>query len=183
MRPITMDQWLELHKRTLDCVRGALEGLTQEQLLWEQPMLAGQTGEPSCGEPRPCSLAGLAWHILCAERYWLREVGIQPAFDVPERNEWTLAIFEQALSGVEEQYERVLSERSNDPDVLFGLGRVCQHNLSHWKMMEHLRMLQDPDWRQPSELSWERAADYMTDLMILGARAPLAAPGSHADVE
>jgi len=35
---------------------------------------------------------------------------------------------------------KILSERPNDSDVLFGLGRVCQHNLSHWKLMEHLQM-------------------------------------------
>ena len=168
---ITMDQWLEMHRRALDCVRGALDGLTQEQLLWEQPMLAGQTGEPSCGEPRPCSLAGLAWHVLCAERYWLDEVGIQPEFDVPEPRKWTVNAFREALTGVEKQYEKILAGRPNDPDVLFGLGRVSQHNLSHWKSMEHLRMLQTPDWRQPDTMTWEHAVDYITDLMILGTRA------------
>lgn len=168
---ITMDQWLELHKRTLNCVRGALDDLTQEQLLWEQPMLAGQTGEPSCGEPRPCSLAGLAWHALCSERYWLREVGIEPEFTVPERAQWTLLAFQEALAIAEKQYGKILADRPNDPDLLFGLARVCQHNLSHWKTMEHLRMLQDPQWRQPDDMSWERAADYMSGLMIPGVEA------------
>ncbi len=117
---ITMDQWLELHRRTLDCIRGALNGLTQEQFVWEQPMLAGQTGEPSCGEPRPCSLAGLSWHVLGAERYWLREVGIEPEFSVPEQEEWKLPAFQEALAGVEKQYQGILCERPNDPDILFG---------------------------------------------------------------
>ena len=62
-------------------------------------MLKGQTGEPSCGEPRPCSLAGLTWHVLCAERYWLREVGIQPEFRVPAQRDWSLPAFQEAPGG------------------------------------------------------------------------------------
>ena len=49
--------------------------------------------------------------------------------------------------------------------------------------MEHLRMLQDPDWRQPDAMAWEQAVDYMTDLMILRGEAPLAAPDSHKGTE
>lgn len=37
--------------------------------------------------------------------------------------------------------------------------------------MEHLRMLQNPDWRQPSGMSWERAVGYISGLMIPGVEA------------
>ena len=183
MGNITMNQWLELHKRSLNCVRGAIAGLTQEQLEWEPPMLRGQVGEPSCGEPRPCSLAGMVAHVCGAEHYWLLEVGIRPGFKVPPPKGWKLADLQQSLDRIEEQYEKILADQPNDPDILFGLGRVCQHNISHWKTMEHLRMLQDPDWRQPDAMAWEQAVDYMTDLMILRGEAPLAAPDSHKGTE
>ena len=74
----------------------------------------------------------------------------------------------EALARVEKQYERILARGDNLPNILFGLGRVCQHNLSHWKTMEHLRMLQDPDWRQPEGMTWEKAVDYMTGLLVSG---------------
>jgi len=181
MEPITMNQWLELHKRSLDVIRGAIAGLTQEQLEWEQPMLKGQVGEPSCGEPRPYSIANLVAHVIGAEIYWLREVSIQPEFKGPPPKGWTVKQLQQTLDQAEKQYEKILAERPNDPDILFGLGRVCQHNLSHWKSMEHLRMLQDPDWRQPEDMTAELAVDYITDLMILGGKAPLKVPDSHKE--
>ncbi len=180
---ISMQQWLELHKRTLNCIRGALDGITQEQLIWEIPMLKGQTGEPSCGEPRPYSLAGMACHICGAEKYWLREVQIEPEFDVPQQAHWTLPAFMKALNGIEKQYEIILSGKPASRNILFGLGRVCQHNLLHWKSMEHIRMLQDPNWRQPDGTSWENAVDYITDLLILGGKAPLKVQANHNDTK
>jgi len=118
----------------------------------------------------------MAWHICGAEKYWLREVRIEPEFEYPQQGQWTRAAFETALDGIERQYEKVFSERPDSRNIFFGLGRVCQHNLSHWKSMEHLRMLQDADWRQPDDTSWGLAVDYMTELLILGGKAPLQVP-------
>jgi len=168
---ISMQQWLEVHKRTLDCLRGVLDGLTEEQLLWEPPMLKGQVGERGCGEPRPFSIAGVLQHVCAAERYWLREVKIAPTFVVPAQKDWKLEVFQRTLDRIEKQYEKILAERPNDEDVLHGLGRVCQHNLSHWKQAHHLRVVQQPKWRQQGDKSWEDAVDYMTLLMIYGGKA------------
>jgi hypothetical protein len=96
-----MDQRLALHGRTLNCVRGVLDGLSQEHLLWEQPMPMRRTGTASHGATPLRSLAILAWHVLAAERYLLRKVGIEPEIQVPAREEGGVTAFQEAPGGVE----------------------------------------------------------------------------------
>ncbi len=124
-------------------------------------------------------IAGILAHICAAERYWLGEVQIPASFRVPGEPDCHPETFEAALHGIELQYHDVLRERPDDPDVLFGLGRVCQHNLYHVAQIVHLRSLHEPDWTPPPpghRGSWERAADYMSDLLILGEKAPAEPP-------
>ena len=152
----TSQQWLELHRRCLDTVRAVLDGLNDRQL---------RVQEPTFGQ----SVGSEVEHIIGAETYWLREVRIQPQFVCPARDEWSAAGFRQALDGIEAQYAEVLKERPGDQDVLFGLGRVCQHALNHRNRMVFLRRRQQPEWEPPPAYrigSWERAVDYLTELLM-----------------
>ena len=132
----TTEQWMELHKYCLDTVRVILEGLADDQLVANVP-----TVEQSIG--------GLVCHIIDAEFYWLREVGIEPQFSsLPEKDRSVPRLL-GILNKIEEQYQDILSRRPNDQDVLFGLGRVCQHALYHRGRIVLLRRMQDPEWRPP----------------------------------
>ena len=169
--PPTPVQWLEYHKRTLDTTRCVLRDLPSEQLLWLQPGTEDETEERDCGEPRPFCIAGVIKHICDAERYWLREVQIEPAFASPQQSEWRVDAFQEALDKIEKQYHEVLSAKPDDPDILFGLSRVCQHNLYHAGQAAHLRGLQDTEWEGAGAGcvgSWEQAVDYLVDLLIGG---------------
>ena len=167
LEPVTTEQWLELHKRSLDCVRGAIRGLSEEQLFWEDPLTKGQTGEKGCGEPRPFCIAAVLEHICGCEAYWLEEVKIKPDFIVPRGDKRSVAAFQACLDQIEKQYHTVLAERP-DGDVLFGLARCCQHALFHLVQVYHLRLLQDPEWHAPKEASWETAVDTISELLING---------------
>lgn len=68
---------------------------------------------------------------------------------------------------------------TKDKHVLFGLGRVCQHHLYHVAQLIRLRRLQETEWQPPpagEPGSWERAADYIADLLIFGDKAPRGPP-------
>lgn len=167
--PPTTQQWLEYHKRTLNTARCVLRGLPQEQLLWLQPGTEGETKERGCGEPRPFCIAGILKHICDAERYWLREVHIEPAFTPPTPAEWRGDVFLNVFDKIEGQYQRILADKPHSPDILFGLSRVCQHNLQHAAQAAHLRALQDRQWKGAGSYrdgSWEAAVDYLADLLI-----------------
>ena len=165
----TSEQWIEYHKRTLDTAICVLRDLPHEQFLWLQPGTEGETEERGCGEPRPFCIAGVVKHICDAERYWLREVHIEPDFAPPQQPEWRVAVFQEALDKIEKQYHEILAAKPGDPGILFGLSRVCQHNLYHAGQAAHLRSLQDPEWKGAGagEIgSWEQAVDYLGEMLI-----------------
>jgi len=152
----TAQQWLELHRLSLDTVRAVLDGLTERQLLVQEPTFGQSVGSE-------------VEHIIGAETYWLREVHIEPAFSCAPREEWSVGGFLRTLELVEKQYAEILRARPGDADVLFGLGRVCQHALNHRNRLVFLRRRQQPDWQPPAAYgkgSWERAVDYLTELLI-----------------
>ena len=62
------DEWVRIHKRVLDSVRAAMDGLDDEELHWQA------LGAGMC-------IAGDVSHICNAERYWMGEVGFRS--DVP----------------------------------------------------------------------------------------------------
>ena len=174
MITVTKDQWLELHRRTLDCVRSAILDLSSEKLLWEPETTRGKITEATCQEPRPFCIAGILAHLCETEMHRLGEVKIRPNFAAPRQTDWNSQTFGGILDLIEAEYYDVLEQRPKDPHVLFGLGRVCQHNLYHLAQIVHLRCLQEPDWQPPpagDPGSWEHAADFITDLLIFGDKA------------
>ncbi len=62
-------------------------------------------------------------------------------------------------------------EKGLDADVLFALGRVCQHALNHFVKVMAIRRLLEPKWEPEEQLRWARAADFITDLLIIGEEA------------
>ena len=174
MITVTKDQWLELHKRTLDCVRAAIRDLSSEKLLWEPETTRGATREPTCQEPRPFCMGAIVAHLCGAEMHWLGEVNIRANFAAPRQTDWSSKTFGLVFDLIEKQYDDVLEKSPKDRQALFGLGRVCQHNLYHLAQIVHLRCLQERDWQPPPAGhpgSWEHAADFITDLLIFGDKA------------
>ncbi len=152
----TTEEWIGLHKCCLDSVRVVIEGLADEQLVANVP-----TVEQSIG--------GLVCHIIDAEFYWLREVGIEPQFSSPPEKDRSVPRLLVILDKIEEQYQDILSQRPNEQDVLFGLGRVCQHALYHRAPIVLCRRMQDPKWHPPGPNergAWEIAVDWITHLLI-----------------
>ncbi len=152
----TMDRWTEIHTRALDAVRAAIDGLDGETIRWKCP----QTG---------MSIAGDVEHVCGAEVYWMREVQFQPnipPFDVATA---TPAQLLEALNAAEGEHARLLRERPEDKDVLFGLGRVCQHALYHLARITHFRLRHDPQWEGPGWPDpgcWEVPVDLITETML-----------------
>ena len=174
MITVTKDQWLELHKRTLDCIRHAILDLTADKLLWEPATTKGVTKEPACDEPRPFCIAAIVSHLCGDEMERLGEVNIRARFAAPQPPDWNPQTFRATLNLMDEQYYEVLDKWAKDRRVLFVLGRACQHNLYHLAQLVHLRSLQEPAWQLPAAGqpgSWEHAADYITDLLIFGDKA------------
>ena len=174
MITVTKDQWLELHRRTLDCVRAALLDLSSEKLLWEPETTRGDARELTCQEPRPFCIGAIVAHLCGVEMERLGEANIRAKFAAPRQVDWNAQTFGGILDLIEEQYCDVLERCPKDKQVLFGLGRVCQHNLYHLAQIVHLRYLQEPDWQAPpagQSGSWEHAADFITDLLIFGDKA------------
>ena len=174
MITVTKDQWLELHRRTLDCVRSAILDLSSEKLLWAPETTRGDTKEVACDEPRPFCIGAIVAHLCETEMHRLGEVNIRANFAAPRQSDWSAQTFGQILGRIEEQYYDVLDKWPKDKHVLFGLGRVCQHDLYHLAQVVHLRCLQEPDWQPPpagQPGSWEHAADFITDLLIFGDKA------------
>jgi len=155
---VTKEQWLELHKVCLDTVRSAIQGLSKE----------GLEAKPL---PDDDSIGEQANHVIGAESYWLREVHIEPAFRRLEPQGWTEAKFLDGFSKIERQYAQILDEKGLDPDILFGLSRVCQHALYHHARILTLRWALEPDWEPTEPLRWERAVDFVTDLLLVGPEA------------
>jgi hypothetical protein len=155
------EQWLQLRRLCVDTVRAVLADIPTELLLKDVP-------------PMGSSIGGEIAHLLGAEAYWLQEVAIEPRFARPSSEEWSQAVFDRAFDQIQEQYEKVLAERGLDRGVLFGLGRVCQHALYHSVRTTKMRAVLQPGWTAPEPYkvgSWGRAADYLTDLLIVGKDA------------
>jgi len=174
MVTVTKDQWLELHRRTLDCIRAVIRGISSEMLLWEPETTKGKTKETSCHEPRPFCIGAIIAHLCDTDVHWLDEVGMIAKFAAPRQADRNARMFETILDLIEQQYREVLTASPKDRHVLFGMGRVCQHNLHHLAQIVHLRCLQESEWQPPAAGqpgSWEHAADYITDLLILGDKA------------
>ena len=146
------EEWVRIHERVLDCVRAAIDGLSDEELHWKAP----GTG---------MSIAGDVSHICDAERYWMGEVGFQS--DVPRVGE-TSAMPElvAALDAAEAAHERLLGERPGDGDVLYGLGRVCLHALNHLGRIAYFRMRHQPEWNYPEGTELHGAFDLIIGAMV-----------------
>ena len=155
------EQWLELHRLCLDTVRAVLADLSKEHLPEKVAPMGSCIGEEVA-------------HLIDAEAYWLGEVQVKPEFSRPPSEEWSQAGFESALAQIESQYAGVLAEKGLNRDVLFGLGRVCQHALYHYVRIKKMRAVLEPTWTAPAPHkvgSWERAVDYLSDLLIVGGDA------------
>ena len=158
---IPAEHWLTLHKLCLDTVRGAIAGLSDEQMA-----APSVTGDDPIGEQLS--------HLIGVEAYWLREVQVDPMFDRFGREAWTESRFLEEFTNIEVQYGEVLAERGSDKGVLWGLGRVCQHALYHYVKIAAFRRLLEPGWEPPGPYavgSWARAVDFLSDLLIVGADA------------
>jgi hypothetical protein len=158
---ITKEKWLQLHEVCLDTVRGAIAGLAVGKLA-AQPFSNGQSAGAEVN------------HVIGAEIYWLREVKIEPAFREVALAGWSEAAFVDELNKIQRQYQEILGARGLDPDVLFGLGRVSQHALHHYVAIVKLRKALEPGWippAWPAVGSWERAVDFISDLLIRGPEA------------
>ena len=153
---ITGEQWSELHRRCLNTLRAVLDGLSDAHLVAVDSALDD-------------SIANTLGHIVGVEAYWLREVEIEPRFERPGKGEQTVAVFREALDRIDEQYADVLAKTPDDPNILFGLSRVCQHALLHLAEAEILRQRQEPGWKGPGAYKfggWESAVDYLADLLM-----------------
>ena len=120
---------------------------------------------------RGASIGDQVNHVIQAEGYWLREVQIEPNFQTFQTRDWTELNFLTQFDKIERQYQEILEEKGLDADVLFGLGRVCQHALYHFVKVTAIRRLLEPSWEPEEQLRWERAADFISDLLIVGAGA------------
>ncbi len=152
----TTDRWIEIHARVLDAVRAALEGLDDETLRQQCP----HTG---------ISIIKDVEHICGAEIYWMREVQFEPAIPGFSMTTATLGELLTAVDALEAEHARLIHERPGDKDVLFGLGRVCQHALYHLARIAYFRLRHDPQWEAPGWPNagcWEVPVDLMTETMI-----------------
>jgi hypothetical protein len=147
------EQWIQLHTVCLDTVRSAIQGITPARL----KTVVSDTLEP-VGE--------ILNHIIGAEIYWLKEVKITPLFSEVDESAWKESAFLDEFAKIEQQYSDILREKGLDKDILFGLGRACQHALYHYANIVTVRRMIKPDWTEPFPLRWERAVDYISDLLI-----------------
>jgi len=153
----TKKQWPALHIVCLDTIRAALERISGETL-----SVKVAPGEKSVG--------GEIDHVVRAEAYWLREVGIAPQFSCLSEEQWAETAFLDELKKIEDQYVDILDEKGLDADVLFGLSRVCHHALYHYVRAIRLRKTVEPEWNC-REGCWEDAVDFVADLLIAGENA------------
>ena len=154
-------QWLELHRACLDTVRSVFAGLPDEKVA-AKPLPDGK------------SVGGEANHVIGAEVYWLREVNIEPTFREITDGSCGEATLTAEFDKIERQYEAILAEKGLDPNILFDLGRVCQHALYHFVKMKAIRKAIEPEWEGPGWPaigSWERAVDFISDLLICPGKA------------
>ena len=155
---IPKEQWLAMHKVCLDTIRSAIQDLQDDKMLANSV----QNGD---------SIGDQLNHVIQAECYWLREVQIKPNFQMLQTQDWTKLNFLNQFDKIERQYQEILDEKGLDADVLFGLGRVCQHALYHFARVRFIRRLLEPQWKPTEQLRWARAVDFVTDLLIVGVDA------------
>lgn len=153
----TKTQWLALHTVCLDTIRSMIEGISGDTLSAKVA-----PGDRSVGQE--------VNHVIQAEAYWLREVGIGPQFACISEEQWTETGFLDELKKIEDQYVSILDEKGLDPDILFGLSRVCHHALYHYVRAIRLRRTVEPEWSSRGG-RWERAVDFIADLLIVGEKA------------
>ena len=148
-----IEQWNQLHAICLDTIRSAIQGISPKILKKK----AGDSLEP-VGE--------ILNHVIGAEIYWLKEVKITPIFSEVDESGWKESAFLDEFIKIEKQYADILRKKGLDKDILFGLGRACQHALYHYANIVTARRMIKPDWTEPVSLRWERAVDYISDLLI-----------------
>jgi len=152
------ERWLQFRRLCVDTIHAVLDGIPEQILPQDVPFMGSCIGEEAA-------------HLIGVEAYWLREVRIEPTFARPPSDQWSPATFGRAFDQIQRQYEDILAEKGLDREVLFGLGRVCQHALYHYVRMKRMRSSLQPGWTAPGPYkvgSWARAVDYMSDLLIVG---------------
>jgi hypothetical protein len=153
---VTTEEWVGLHRRCLDAVRAAIEGLDAEQIRWA----------PVPGVP---PIAAEVIHLRNAEDYWMREVGFDPRLQPFPADKATPDGLASLLDEAERAHERLLRQRPDDPDVQFGFARACHHALYHLGRIVYLRRCQEPAWEGPKAGqpgTWEHAVDTLTGLLV-----------------
>ena len=155
---IPKEQWLTMHKVCLDTIRSVIKGLSDVKM-------------PAKPVPGGDSIGDQVNHVIQAEGYWLREVQVEPNFQTFQTPDWTELNFLNEFDKIERQYQEILEQKGLDTDVLFGLGRVCQHALNHFVKMMAIRRLLEPKWEPEKKLRWARAVDFISDLLIAGEEA------------
>ena len=115
---ISKEQWLNLRKMSIETVKDGIRDLKIDELkkgIFDKESIGSEVN-----------------HIIAAEIYWLREVNINPEFYEVRKDEWGEKSFCKILDEIEIQYKTILAEKGLNKDILFGLGRVCQHALYHY---------------------------------------------------
>ena len=152
---ISKEQWLNLRRMSIETVKDGIRDLKIDELkkgIFDNESIGSEVN-----------------HIIGAEIYWLREVNIDPKFYEMKKDEWSEKSFCKILDEIEIQYKTILEEKGLNKDILFGLGRVCQHALYHYARIVRMRKIINPDWERATPYnvgSWCRIVDYITELLI-----------------
>jgi hypothetical protein len=150
---VTNKQLLDMHKRALDTIRAAIDGLDRESLCWCEP----ETGQ---------WIAQEVSHLCDTERYWIQQEGIDPQLEVCPEFPSSLEEELQCLGCIERRWVELLPI---NPGLRFPLFRVCLHALYHLARIAHLRRHQQSDWGLPhwsKPGSWEHAIDPIMHVML-----------------
>ena len=150
---VTDAQLLDMHKRALETIRAAIDGLDADVLAWREP----DTGKSVAGEVR---------HLCNAERYWLREAGLDPEFSSPPASPASVDDVLECLSQAEARWAELLP---TTPELRMSLYRVCLHALYHLPRVVHFRKRRQPDWAMPhwsKPGSWEHGVEPMLHAML-----------------
>ena len=152
---ISKEQWLDLRRMSIETVKDGIRDLKINELkkrIFDKESIGSEVN-----------------HIITAEIYWLREVDIDPNFYEMKKDKWSEQSFCKMLDEIEIQCKAILAEKGLNKDVLFGLGRVCQHALYHYARIVRMRKIITPAWERAAPYnvgSWCRIVDYITELLI-----------------
>lgn len=150
---VTDEQLLEMHRRALDTIRAVLDGLDVAALNWSEPA----TGKSITSEVR---------HICGAEAFWLRDAGLEPAFELPPEVPSSCDQLTAALDSIQRRWAQALADH---PNVRMSLFRLCLHALYHLPRIVHFRARQQPGWALPhwsQPGSWEHAIEPILHVML-----------------